>query len=240
MTEWVGFDLDDTLHDARRWVDRAHMLCLDHLQQIHDIDSKTLKRAHDEARVMAYASSGLSVQGFSATDSRTMKFQRMLETVGITDEGVIPSLLDIYARVKEDMLAVRPGANELLKELKSRGRSIAVISGGPEETRRMTVDKLGLAPMIDLLISSGGAGLPKTGGLFGFALDRIGVRAEDFPYIGDSLDQDIAPALAVGIPAVWFRTEYAKPEDRAPDGVPTVSSLPEALEHLIGDDAPSS
>ena len=52
-----------------------------------------------------------------------------------------------------------------------------------------------------------------------------------------ALDQDIAPALAVGIPAVWFRTEYAKPDDRAPDGVPTVSSLPEALAHLIGDDA---
>ncbi len=240
MIEWVGFDLDDTLHDARRTVDRAHMACLEHLQQSHDMDSKTLKRAHDEARAMAYSSSGLSVRGFSATDSRTKRFQRMLELVGISDEGVIPSLLDIYARVKEDSMAVRPGANELLKELKSRGRSIAVISGGPEETRRMIVDKLGLTPLIDLLISSGGAGLAKTGGLFGCALDRMGVRAEDFPYIGDSLDQDITPALAIGIPAVWFRTEYAKPEDRAPDGVPTVSSLPEALGHLIGDDAPSS
>ncbi len=104
----------------------------------------------------------------------------------------------------------------------------------------MIIDKLGLTPMIDLLISSGGAGLVKMGGLFGFALDRMGVGAEDFPYIGDSLDQDIAPALAVGIQAVWFRTEYAEPGDKAPDGVPTVSSLPEALGHLIGDDAPLS
>ena len=164
----------------------------------------------------------------------------MLEMVGITDEGVIPALLDIYAGVKADSMAIRPGANALVKELKSRGRKIAVISGGPEDTRRMTIDKLGLTPMIDLLISSGGAGLTKTGGLFGFALDRMGVGAEDFPYIGDSLDQDIAPALAVGIQAVWFRTEYAEPGDSAPDGVPTVSSLPEALAHLIGDDATSS
>ena len=86
-----------------------------------------------------------------------------------------------------------PGANELLTDLKERGCSISLISGGPEKTRRMIVDKLGLAPMIDLIVSSGGAGLTKTGGLFGFALAEMGVRAADFPYIGDSLDQDIHP-----------------------------------------------
>ncbi len=36
---------------------------------------------------------------------------------------------------------------------------------------------------------------------------------------GDSLDQDIYPALAVGIPAVWLRTEQARADDKAPDAV---------------------
>ncbi len=60
-----------------------------------------------------------------------------------------------------------------------------------------------------------------------------GVRAADFPYIGDSLDQDIHSALAVGIPAVWLRTEHASADDKAPDGVPAVSRLADALPHLI-------
>ncbi len=42
------------------------------------------------------------------------------------------------------------------------------------------------------------------------AVTEGGVRAADFPYIGDSLDQDIHPALAVGIPAVWLRTEHRR------------------------------
>ncbi len=41
------------------------------------------------------------------------------------------------------------------------------------------------------------------------------------------------PALAVGIPAVWLRTEHASADDKAPDGVVAVSRLADALPHLI-------
>jgi FMN phosphatase YigB (HAD superfamily) len=97
----------------------------------------------------------------------------------------------------------------------------------------MKVEKLGLATMVDLIVSSGGAGLTKTGGLFGFVLGEMRVRAEDFPYIGDSLDQDITPALAVGVPAAWPRSEHVSADDKAPDGEPTVSRLADALPHPI-------
>ncbi len=63
--------------------------------------------------------------------------------------------------------------------------------------------------------------------------DQRGVRAEDFPYIGDSLDQDIYRRWPSASPAMWLRTEHASADDKAPDGVPTVSRLADALPHLI-------
>lgn len=233
MTAWVGFDLDDTLHDFRASTDRAHRAVIEHLGQRFGLEGQMLEKAHGEVVSMVLAPSALFAQGMTDTDSRRARFQHALKLLGVGDDGVIPFLLEIYARVLEDSLTLMPGANELLTDLKERGCSISLISGGPEKTRRMIVDKLGLAPMIDLIVSSGGAGLSKTDGLFGFALGEMGVRAADFPYIGDSLDQDFHPALAVGIPAVWLRTEHASADDKAPDGVPAVSRLADALPHLI-------
>ncbi len=233
MTEWVGFDLDDTLHDFRASTDMAHRAVLEHLGQRFGIAGQMLEKAHGEVMSMVLAPSALFAQGLTDTDSRTARIQHALKLLGVGDEDVIPFLLEIYARVLEDSLTLMPGANELLTDLKERGCSIGVISGGPEKTRRMIVDKLGLAPMVDLIVSSGGAGLTKTDGLFGFALAEMRVRAADFPYIGDSLDQDIHPALAVGIAAVWLRTEHASADEKAPDGVPAVSRQADALPYLI-------
>ncbi len=233
MSGWVGFDLDDTLHDFGDSAARAHRAVLDHLGQRFGIEKRQLEQAHGEAMAVALAPSALFAEGLTDTEAGSARFRHMLESLGVGDEDTIPSLVEIYDRVYEDSLTPLPGAHELLGELKKRGRRIAVISGAPENSRRMIIAKLGLAPMVDLIVSSGSAGLTKTGGLFGFALAQMGVRAADFPYIGDSLDQDIHPALAVGIPAVWLRTEPVGADDKAPDGVPTVSRLADALPHLI-------
>lgn len=93
------------------------------------------------------------------------------------------------------------------------------------------LQQMGIAEHIDLLISSGEEGAAKPDPrIFQIALDRAGCRPEEAAMIGDRLDNDIAPAKALGMYTIWIRQGFGGlwTPDR-PEYVPdeTVGSLME-------------
>jgi putative hydrolase of the HAD superfamily len=63
---------------------------------------------------------------------------------------------------------------------------------------------LGLEPYFDRLVTTNKLGVAKTDGLFGKALNLIGLRSADVVMVGDSWERDIVPASDVGIDCVWL------------------------------------
>lgn len=122
-----------------------------------------------------------------------------------------------------------PDAVEVLSLL-HQDYSIGVIAnqkvGAGERLQQM-----GIVQHIDLLISSGEESVAKPDlRIFRIALDRAGCRPEEAAMIGDRLDNDIAPAKAMGMYTIWIRQGFGglwtpdRPE-YAPDE--TVESLTE-------------
>jgi len=107
-------------------------------------------------------------------------------------------------------LTPKPGALELFKQLKARGKNTVVVTEGPRDAQKWTVEQLGLAPCVDVLVASNEVGLAKDAGLFGEVLERCGIRKEDMVSVGDRLEGDVVPAKAVGVLGVLFdeRDEY--------------------------------
>lgn len=68
-----------------------------------------------------------------------------------------------------------------------------IITEGPRDAQKWTVEQLGLAPHVDVLVTSNEVGLAKDAGLFGEVLERCGIRKED-----------VVPAKAVGVLGVLF------------------------------------
>ena len=64
---------------------------------------------------------------------------------------------------------------------------------GLRDAQKWTVEQLGLAPYVDVLVTSNEVGLAKDVGLFGKGLERRGIRKED-----------VVPAKVVGALAVLF------------------------------------
>ena len=91
------------------------------------------------------------------------------------------------------MLTPKLGALELFKQLKARGKNTVIATEGLRDAQKWTVEQLGLAPYVDVLVILNKVGLAKDAGLFREVLERYRIRKED-----------IVPAKAVVVLAVLF------------------------------------
>jgi HAD superfamily hydrolase (TIGR01549 family) len=96
-----------------------------------------------------------------------------------------------------------PDAEPCLTELKARGYKVVIAGNQPVESEA-ALKRLGLPA--DVIASSGGWGVQKPDPRF---FEKVAEAAGEDPaniaYVGDRLDNDVVPALAAGMCAVFVR-----------------------------------
>ena len=128
-----------------------------------------------------------------------------------------------------------PAAAEVLAALHGRGYRIGVIANQAAGTAER-LRAWGLLTHIDLVVASAEEGVAKPDpAIFRIALERAGCAPEEAVMIGDRLDNDIAPAKAVGMRTVWLPQgpavwQSVRRAEECPDR--RVKSLQELLEVL--------
>ncbi len=113
----------------------------------------------------------------------------------------LPAVEAAYGGFRADDLY--PDALRALGALRSAGYRIAIVANQPEsrtdELRRLGIDA-------EVIAMSGAMGVAKPDpGFFERALSLMGAAPGDVAYVGDRLDNDVAPAAAFGMRAVWIR-----------------------------------
>jgi FMN phosphatase YigB (HAD superfamily) len=89
-----------------------------------------------------------------------------------------------------------------------------------------------LRPHVDFVGSSERWGVEKPdAGFFARVVEEAGTPADQIVYVGDRVDNDVAPALAAGLHAVRIR-RGAHAAVESPAGVVTIGSLDELAEAL--------
>jgi HAD superfamily hydrolase (TIGR01549 family) len=97
-----------------------------------------------------------------------------------------------------------PGASEVLSQLSSTFR-LGLIANQPRECRAL-LRQLGWIDHFQCILLSEEQGLWKPDPrLFQRALDQARVRASECVMVGDRIDTDLAPAVALGLQTVWVR-----------------------------------
>jgi putative hydrolase of the HAD superfamily len=135
----------------------------------------------------------------------------------------VAALLDALA------FTAYPDSAPALRALRAAGCRLVVISNW-DSSLHERLEETGLAPLVDGAIASAELGVAKPdGAIFERALALAGVGRGEAWHVGDSLDADVAGALAAGIRPVLIARDGA---DGAPDGVPVIDSLA-ALPSLI-------
>lgn len=98
-----------------------------------------------------------------------------------------------------------PHAAQVLEELRRRGYHLGVIANqSPGTSARL--EKWGIRGCFEVVIASAEAGAAKPDtAIFRKALSEAGCAAEEAVMVGDRIDNDIAPAKALGMQTVWIR-----------------------------------
>ncbi|XVU27380.1 HAD family hydrolase [Actinoplanes sp. CA-054009] len=195
MVEAVLFDLDDTL-----------------------VDQETASRV-----AVAGWAAGLGVGGddvvgrwelvserhYERYQRREIGFQeqrreRVREFLGVAlDDAEADGLFAGYLERYEAGWALFDDAVPALRRARAAGLTVAVFTNGEEGQQRRKLERLGLAPEVDLLVSSSmlPAGKPDPRA-FLHAVARVGVDASRALMVGDSLRKDVLGARAAGLAAV--------------------------------------
>ena len=136
------------------------------------------------------------------------------------------TMFEGYVRRYEDGWTVFADAVPGLRAARDAGLGVVVLTNGNGDHQRYKLDRLGLTDEIDELITGDTlpAGKPDPRA-FAHALDRLDAGADEVVMVGDSLENDVRGAQAVGIQAVLIDRNDA----HASADVPRVRVLTQVL-----------
>jgi len=133
----------------------------------------------------------------------------------ISLEELRPALRSLYAAsqahwtLEEDTLPT-------LQALQAAGYTLGIISNaGDDEDVQTLVDKTGMRPYFDFVLSSAACGVRKPNPrIFTLALERAGLAASEAAMVGDTLGADILGAQNAGIYSIWLTRRADTPANQ--------------------------
>lgn len=136
--------------------------------------------------------------------------------------------------VREAMLAALhfeafDDAAPALEELRSRGLRVVAASNWDSSLPEV-LERTGLAPLLDGVVSSAAAGAAKPDpAVFEAALEIAGSAPGETLHVGDRLDKDVRGALALGMRAVLIARDGEWPAGAGTPVIATLAELPPLL-----------
>lgn len=173
-------------------------------------------------------------RGFEAYEN----IQDYMVDHNIPDNGQYGAACRIYEKVKLQSIAAYDGVPETLEELSGRGYRMAIVTDAYSKDATLRLEKLGLLPFFDCLISYDMTGKKKPAtDSFLLALETLHAGFDQTVVIGDSPRRDIEPCHGLGMKTVYARYGDRFSDDRsdveADFTIDSMRELPGILENLV-------
>ena len=221
MIKSIIFDIDDTLYDFTS----AHGAALHALTAFAEdalgLSAEAFVALHRETFRLQQARSGRT----AASHNRLIRFQMMLETLK-KPVALAPAMAELYWTALLARAKALPGAAETLTRLREMGMAIGVGTNMTADWQFAKLQRLGMLPLIDFIVTSEEAGVEKPdAGLFALCARKAGCAMSECAFVGDNLKGDAVGARDAGMRAFWLCREPDAPE--APPGVVRIRALTE-------------
>jgi len=157
------------------------------------------------------------------------RFNGSLKNFGINDSELAKKMASEYIRISPTKTKLYPNAVEVVSTL-SQKYHLHILTNGFSEVQFIKVEKSGLAPFFDTIITSEMAGFQKPNPkIFHYTLEKTGANAQETMMIGDDLEADILGAQKIGVDQIYVNFEKKKHSEKPSH---EVNSLLEILEIL--------
>lgn len=145
-------------------------------------------------------------------------------------EPDIKKITRMYEKIFIKNIEVFPNSIEVLEHLK-KNYVLAVITNDATERAMKILKKTGLKKYFDIIIISEQIGYEKISKKpFFYLIEKLKVRPSQVLVIGDSIDQDILPALECGMQAILVLRNKKKKIKEVPQNVRVVTNLKKIIE----------
>jgi putative hydrolase of the HAD superfamily len=216
----VLFDLDGTLLN-RRETFRCHLQR--QLERLRDL-FPAVEPHHLERMVE------LDANGYAPRPA----FYRLLETEFRLAPGAAARLVEDFDTYYPEICVAVPNLASTLTALRAGGCRLGLITNGETRIQGRKIDRLGIRPLLDIVVISEAAGVRKPDPrIFAGALAEFGVEPAAAVYVGDDPDADIAGAKRSGLFAIWKRDRFWTQPEVCDGVIDDLSELP-AMLGLVG------
>ena len=194
-----------------------------------EVDPRRLEEADPIAR---FSLDEAQVIGSSTDQRRSKSFLDLVVIeAGIELSPATKAALDVIRDYhnRENLWEIVPDfVVPTLRELRSAGYKLVVVSNA-NGTLHYKFERLGLAPLVDVLIDSALEGVEKPDPrIFQIALERSNSKAGTTVHVGDFYNIDVAGARAAGLRPVLV-DERDLHRDADCDRIKSIAELPELL-----------
>jgi putative hydrolase of the HAD superfamily len=230
----VLFDLDDTLHDDTTAYRSAARSAAEIVARERAIDPQELVDAYDGAAMGFWAALTAEHLTRAIGDERERMWYEALRLVGIDDRALAARAAQAYVEARASVLALAPGALDVLVALRARGCKLGLVTNGFAATHHDKIDRLGLRELMDAFFLADEVGMVKPDPeLFRYACRVLGSEPSRTAMVGDRYERDVTGAREAGLYTVLLDVHAIPiPEGaRPPDA--RISSIADVL-GLIG------
>ena len=197
------FDLDHTLWDfdsnARATLQQLHMDLNLVDKGIHDFDMFYKNYMEHNERLWARYRNGYIKQ-------EELRIKRMWLTLldfKIADDELARELSELFLQLLPTRTIIFPDTKEVLQYLADKGYKLHLITNGFELTQHSKLKNSGLSSFFKYVITSESSNsLKPQKQIFEYALHKTGASLNESLMIGDSIEVDIAGAIAAGMDQV--------------------------------------
>lgn len=143
------------------------------------------------------------------------RFNGSLKNFGIDDLEMAKTMASDYIRISPTKTKLYPNAIEVVEKL-SKKYKLHILTNGFSEVQFAKVEKSGLSPYFETIITSEMAGAQKPNPkIFLYSLRKTGAKKEETLMIGDDLEADILGAQKIGVDQIYVNFEE-KPHSEKP------------------------
>ena len=183
----------------------------------------------DEERIWREVASAAGLQPHVVFAALGMTIARGEDHWALWDHLGVERPLGVWERFDYDWIDLYPDAVACLERLRAEGMLVGLAGN---QSRTMEAWARATLPA-DIVTSSDGVGVRKPDpAFFERLVELAGVDASEIAYVGDRVDNDILPALALGLVAVHCRRGpwgRLRPTPEGAIGIDSLAELPAAL-----------